>query len=469
MPANVNRPLADRLGQAIDAARQSSFARGTARALHWIAELGTAGYPPETQRRLKILNMIAALIAVTTGVYAIQQWQMDFETYKPIILINAALLVMALLLPLLHRFGPITAGITLVICEYIAIVALAAFLGRNTGLHLQLFVPAAAAFVVLGFERLRLIWLITVVGLILHLFIWFAFPQDKALLSVEPELIDGIYIQAAITTCGLIAATVWYAFNLVEQARGETDALLRNILPTSVVERLKSQPSEPVADTFDDVSVLFADISGFVPLARELGAARVVEVLNHLVSEFDALAAQHGIEKIKTIGDAYMAAAGLPEPSTDHADRLALMALDMLEAVQRLRAERGIEVHMRIGMASGPVMAGVIGTRKFSYDVWGDTVNLAARLEARSTPGRILICPTCRQRLEAGFDFDTMGSIDIKGIGPCETWYVAGPKSHSVGGQQGTARDRALPGPPNGDDRSMPPTALDSNQADTVG
>jgi adenylate cyclase len=171
---------------------------------------------------------------------------------------------------------------------------------------------------------------------------------------------------------------------------------------------------------------LFADISGFVPLSRELGAPRVVAMLNRLVTEFDALASRHGIEKIKTIGDAYMAAGGLPMRSPDHLQRIANMALDMLDAVGRLRSETGLSVHMRIGIAAGPVMAGVIGRNKFSYDVWGDTVNLAARLESRSTPGRILLCPSCRQRLEAHFEFETMGSIDIKGIGACETWYLTG-------------------------------------------
>jgi adenylate cyclase len=398
--------------------------RSLGRWLDRLASVGTAGYPPDVKRRLKILNMIAALIAVTTGVYAIQHWSMDFDTYRPIILINGGLFAMAVVLPTLHRFGPIAAAVTLVVVEYAAMVALSAYLGRNAGLHMQLFVPAAASFVVLGLERLRLIMAITVAGLILHLLVWFSFPQETALIRVDRGLIDGIYVQAAITTAALIAATVWYAFRLVEQARGETDALLRNILPQSIVDRLKAQPSEPIADTFEDASVMFADISGFVPLARKLGAPRVVEMLNKLVTEFDALAGKHGIEKIKTIGDAYMAAGGLPVRTPDHLQRMAHLALDMLDAVERLRLETGLAVHMRIGIAAGPVMAGVIGCNKFSYDVWGDTVNLAARLESRSTPGRILLCPTCRQRLDGEFVFETMGTIDIKGIGDCETWYL---------------------------------------------
>lgn len=400
--------------------------RQLGRSLNWISELGTSGYPAEIRLRLKILNMIAGLIAITTGVYAIQHWSLDFETFKPIVLINAALGLIALSMPALHRFGPIAAGLTLVVCEFVAMVALSSYLSRSAGLQLQYFVVAAATFVVLGPERPRLIFVITAAGLALHLYIWFSFPPEAALMAVPQEMRDGIYIQAAITTMVLIAAIVWYAFRLVDQARGETDALLRNILPASVVDRLKAKPGEPIADQFEDVSVLFADISGFVPLARELGAARVVGLLNNLVSQFDALAARHGIEKIKTIGDAYMAASGLPVRSSDHAPRLAGMALDMLDVVAKLRAQTGLGVQIRIGIASGPVMAGVIGRQKFSYDVWGDTVNLAARLESLSTPGRVLLCPACRGRLEGGFNFDSRGAIEVKGIGLVETWYLAG-------------------------------------------
>jgi adenylate cyclase len=291
------------------------LARPVVRLFDRWSEIGTAGYPAEDRRRLKILNLIAALIVVTTGIYSVQNTFMDYERFRPIILINAAMLVAALAIPLLHRFGPIAGGLTLVACEYATLVALSAFLGRNAGLHLQFFVVAAATFVVLGFERLRLVVMITLTALVLHLLVWFRFTPETALvpgIANDAAVVDALYVQAAITTMALIAATVWYAFGLVEQARGETEALLRNVLPGSVVERLKSARDQAIADTFDDASVLFADISGFVPLARELGAEKVVAVLNRLVSAFDAMAAAHGIEKIKTIGDAYMAAAGLP-------------------------------------------------------------------------------------------------------------------------------------------------------------
>ena len=182
-PSHILRRLLQRLALT---ARASTLARGIAWGFDRWSELGTAGYSTEIRHRLKILNLIAALIAITTGIYAVQNVFMDFQRFLPIILINAAMFLAALCIPLLHRFGPIAAGITLVICEYVTLVALSAYLGRNAGLHLQLFVVAAASFVVLGFERLRLILLITVCGLALHLYVWFRFPPEAALIEVAP-------------------------------------------------------------------------------------------------------------------------------------------------------------------------------------------------------------------------------------------------------------------------------------------
>jgi adenylate cyclase len=397
--------------------------------LAWLAELGTAGYPPDVRRRLMILNMIAYLIAITTAGYALQHASLDYQTYRPVILINLALVLIAVLVPLAHRFHEIAGGMVILICEYVALIAFTAYLGRTSGIHLQYFVAAAAPFLVLGLGRIRLVIACVAFGLLLHLIAWFHFAGEASLIRVDPAVRDSLYLQAAITTMVLIAATVWYAFRLAERARLETDQLLRNILPDSVVERLKARPGEVVADTFQEASILFADISGFVPLSRRLGAVGVVGLLNRLVSDFDALAARHGVEKIKTIGDAYMVAAGLPEPTTDHAMRLARMAVDMHVAVARLGEETGVTIEMRIGIATGPVLAGVIGIKKFSYDVWGDTVNLAARLEQTGRNGRIHLCETTRMRIAGRFSFEPHGPIEIKGMGPQQTWFMLGPSS----------------------------------------
>ena len=420
------------LARLLASVRGLAWLRPVGEVLNRLAELGTSGYPPEVRLRLKILNFIAYLIAITTFIYAVQQSFLDFTTYRPVILINVALIPAALLVPFGHRFSEIAGGMLLLIAECIALIAFTAYLGTTSGLHLQYFAMAAAPFVVLGLERIRLIVACIIAALTLHLVAWFNFPPDTAIIQADREVLDSLYTQAAITTMGILAATVWYAFRLVERAKSETDNLLRNILPENVVERLKAEPGVAIADSFDDASVLFADISGFVPLSRALGPARVVDLLNQLVRRFDSLAEHHGVEKIKTIGDAYMAVAGVPEQCPDHAARLARMGLAIHTEVRALAAQTGQNVKVRIGMASGPLMAGVIGTHKFSYDVWGDTVNLAARLEAAGNVDGIHVCCNTYETLKDQFEFVRHGTIDIKGVGAQETWFLMGEKQRGT-------------------------------------
>ena len=401
------------------------FVRWLRPKLRLLADAGTAGYSPDIKRRLKILNLIAYLIAATTFLYAIQLAQMGFKEYQSMVYMNLGLVVAALMVPLAHRISEIAGGLLIVGAEYGALMGFTAFFSREAGLQLQFIVAAAALFVIFDLKRIRLIVLIVLLGLTLHLCAWFWFPAIGRVTPEEQSVADSLYVQAAITTVVLIAASVYYAFSLVERAKAETDAVLRNVLPDAIVERLKAKPGVAIADSIDEASVMFADISGFVALTLRLGADKTVELLSRIVSEFDALAARHGVEKIKTIGDAYMVVAGLPDPVPDHTARLARMGLDMLDYIARLRRESGLNLNIRVGLASGPVTAGVIGTKKFSYDVWGEPVNLASRLEGQAAPGRILVCPTCHAKLIDAFEFEPRGPIDIKGIGPQETWYLA--------------------------------------------
>ena len=207
-----------------------------------------------------------------------------------------------------------------------------------------------------------------------------------------------------------------------ERALAESQALLAKMLPDFVIERLKTEPEQPITDSFADASVLFADISGFVGIAKKLGNERTVALLNRLTRAFDALAARHGVEKIKTIGDGYMAVAGVPHPQADHCERLARLALDMREAAIRVGRETGVEIKLRIGIAAGPVMAGVIGVNKISYDVWGGTVNLASRLEGLAAADQILISHEVKEQLGGEFVPIYRGEMQIKGLGKGEAW-----------------------------------------------
>ena len=204
-------------------------------------------------------------------------------------------------------------------------------------------------------------------------------------------------------------------------ARHESDALLRNVLPEPIANRLKAG-ERVIADHYEDASVLFADVVDFTPFAEALSPRRTVEVLNELFTEFDHLAERFGLEKIKTIGDAYMVVAGVPERREDHAAVLVEMALAMHRHVTSLEPMDGRKLQIRSGIASGPLVAGVIGERKFSFDLWGDTVNIAARMESSGIPGLIQVTDeTCR--LVAGrYPFERREGVEVKGKGTMSTW-----------------------------------------------
>jgi adenylate cyclase len=226
----------------------------------------------------------------------------------------------------------------------------------------------------------------------------------------------------------------------IEQEKSEL--LLMNILPRSIAERLKAV-SQTIADHFDSASILFADVVDFTPLAQRLSPAEVVGILDRLFSHFDTLVERHGLEKIKTIGDCYMAAAGVPDPSPDHARRAALLALDMREALATSAVGDGLE--LRIGINSGPVIAGVIGSKRFLYDLWGDAVNTASRMESQSTPGEIQITRTTYELLKDEFVCRRRGTIVVKGKGQMETWYLVGPRSDEGRADRGVNSDAREP------------------------
>ena len=211
----------------------------------------------------------------------------------------------------------------------------------------------------------------------------------------------------------------------IDFERAESERLLLNVLPESVSRRLR-HGENPIADDFTDVTVLFADIVGFTPMASKLSAVEVVTMLNGLFSQFDELVAVRGLEKIKTIGDAYMAVGGLPEVQDDHAHRVVDLAL----AMQTCTMESGHfpDMLIRIGIHSGPVAGGVIGTRKFAYDVWGNTVNVASRLEKAGVPGRVHVSDATRTLTQSHFRYAPRRVMELRGIGSMTTYLVVGPK-----------------------------------------
>lgn len=204
-----------------------------------------------------------------------------------------------------------------------------------------------------------------------------------------------------------------------------SDQLLLNMLPPPIADRLK-QGQSIIADSFDEATVMFADIVGFTELSARIDPAELVQWLNQIFSVFDELADRYGLEKIKTIGDAYLVVGGLPHPSADHVTAIANMGLDMLKASQQFCTPDQQPLHLRIGIHTGPVVAGVIGTRKLNYDIWGDTVNIASRMESQGSTGRIQVSEAVYECLKSNYQLHARGKIPIKGKGVMPTYWLDG-------------------------------------------
>ena len=212
---------------------------------------------------------------------------------------------------------------------------------------------------------------------------------------------------------------------LVEIEKEKSEHLLLNILPGTIAGRLKAG-EKTIANGHQIVSVLFADLCGFTKLSRKTSPADLVSMLNEIFTTFDDIVKNHGVEKIKTIGDCYMLVGGLPNPRDDHAHAVADTALEMVQALERINKNRDIDLAMRIDIHSGPVVAGVIGKIKFTYDIWGDTVNVASRMESSGLPGKIHISEQTMAELNSQFNLEERGMVECKGLGQVKTFFVNG-------------------------------------------
>ncbi len=255
---------------------------------------------------------------------------------------------------------------------------------------------------------------------------------EARLMIIRPILLGGLF--ATLATCAHYARNATLlAEGAADHAHQRSEQLLLNILPPSIAARLKHRGGT-IADGFAGVTVLFADIVGFTKLASRMSPERLVAMLNDLFCQFDDIADRYQLEKIKTIGDCYMVAGGLPVPRADHAEAVANMALEMISIVHAVAAQIGEPLDVRIGIHSGPVVAGVIGKRKFIYDLWGDTVNIASRMESHGLPGAIQISDATHLLLGDGYRTRPRGTIDVKGKGAMTTWLL-----------ESRATERALP------------------------
>lgn len=269
---------------------------------------------------------------------------------------------------------------------------------------------------------------------------------DSTLAATAPDIPNAVVVTFFALTILGVATTVYallqYFVRARERALAESERLLLNVLPEPVAARLK-QGEGVIADAFAGVTVVFADIVGFTPLSERMPAADVVALLDRVFAGWDALVAHHGVEKIKTIGDAYMAAGGIPSPRADHAEAIADLALAMRPEMARCLAGTGSALEVRIGIDTGPVVAGVIGRAKFIYDLWGDSVNTASRMESHAEPGTIQVTQRAYERLRERYDFRSRGTIEVKGKGPMTTYVLLGRRDERAGSASGDRHDRA--------------------------
>lgn len=252
--------------------------------------------------------------------------------------------------------------------------------------------------------------------------------------NLPPGLIVSLYVLNISVVSGVSFALLFYfiqgknaALDLLRAEQEKSERLLLNVLPKEIAPALKSG-TQTIAEHYDSASVLFADIVGFTDLSIRLSPAQMVQLLNEIFSHFDHLVDKYRLEKIRTIGDNYMVASGVPVPQERHAHQLAAMALELCDFVQRLPPYQGYKINFRVGINSGPLMAGVIGHQKFHYDLWGDTVNTASRMESTGVPGRIQITEATRRLVEDEFVCAPRGVVQIKGKGQMETWFLEGWK-----------------------------------------
>jgi class 3 adenylate cyclase len=283
--------------------------------------------------------------------------------------------------------------------------------------------------------RLRFVWvvLITAVGIAAYL----TYALSARYIYDVSRVLAGLYL-FSFGFLGMIAAYRMERFTRdlflrerqLDRERARSDGLLLNMLPGAIVEQLKASAGGRIAQRFDQVSVIFADAVGSTEQAARSTPEAFADALDQLFRRFDAMAVRHGLEKIKTIGDAYVAVAGAPTPVADHAHASVAMALDVVAEAGKVRWPSGDPIVVHVGVATGPVVAGVIGDRRFAYDLWGDTVNLASRLEEYAGPGRILVSESTVRALPDRFDFGPPETLDLKGKGPTTVHALLGRNSY---------------------------------------
>jgi len=390
--------------------------------IEWLVTLGTEGWYGPDKLGLVVANVTGYLALLSSLGFAITYAMHEMHSLMPLIVGNLVAGTCAAITPVFHRFGRISAALWLTAVFFVSLTWFTSLLGRESGVALNLIGTSAVAFAILGMERLKLVALISAGGATLIVASWILWPQAAPGIYDDPAFMQQTFASAIVSIMAITFVVIYYAFFLTRQAQARLQELMKAMMPDAIAERLMVNDGETIAEAHEHVVVLFSDIVGFVEMSNRLGAVRVVALLDDMFRQFDALAADHGVEKIKTIGDAYMAVAGVPSPVYQPEDAMARFAKMMLHVVGSVGERHGVDLEMRIGMASGPIMAGVVGKSKYSYDVWGAAVNLAARLENIGTPGCVVTTGDIKVILHNDHTFERAGSVELKGFGKVAIW-----------------------------------------------
>ena len=333
-----------------------------------------------------------------------------------------------------YRFFRFSQLMLILLLPFLLMVALGGFIHSSAVILWSLICPLGA----LLFDEPRFAprWFLTFLGLVV--LSGLVQPYVRLTNNLPPALVITFFV-LNIGAVSAIAFTLLYSFvrqknnalRLLRIEQEKSENLLLNILPKEIAAILKNE-SRTIADHFDGVSILFADMVGFTPLTAQMKPGEMVELLNEVFSYFDTLVDKYSLEKIRTIGDSYMVASGVPRPRSDHAQALAHMALEIQAYMHSHPTCVSRQLDFRIGINSGPVVAGVIGRKKFIYDLWGDAVNTASRMESHGVPGKIQITHATYELLRDQFVCEPRGTVSVKGKGEMEVWFVTAAKEETT-------------------------------------
>lgn len=404
----------------------------------WI-QVGTHDFPEHTRRRLTVINVLMTAITILSFLYILILLAIDARGFAVPILFLALASPFFLLTPFMWRIS-IWLGSLYNLIYWIGFeTALSYLLGRESGIHFLFLAGATVAILIFGVLVNTMSLISMTAGVVGFLVANQAFVTHSPYVTASTQDIALLQYFSVLVFFSVNFALIFSAFKqahraeqLLEQEYEYSEGLLNAMMPSAIADQLKMDKHKTIADGYESVTILFADLVGFTAKSSHRTPEEVISFLNALFTEFDRLAHKHEVEKIKTLGDSYMAAAGLPHEQEDHAERIAMFAIDMVAAARKFSDNVGEEFNLRVGFHSGPAVAGVIGTDKPFYDVWGDTVNTASRLESQGKTDCIQVTKVTKELLEDRFTFRKRGDVEMKGKGIQEVWYLTGRRAVAV-------------------------------------